>query len=72
MLKESFLPAERTPRAHGIFFAELRCAFGGWVVSLSSSEHKKFTVISVHSLFFALCTSNKQRKTTCKDISLYI
>ena len=50
MLKESFLPAERTPRADGIFFAELRCAFGGWVVSLSSSEHKssqlsQFTVL---------------------------
>ena len=41
MLKESFLPAERTPRADGIFSVSLRYASGGWVVSLSSSEHKK-------------------------------
>ena len=59
LLKEGIPSAEYTPCAHGIFFVSLRCLFG----SIAGERlQQKFTVISVHSLFFALCTSNKQRK----------
>ena len=54
MLKEPFLPAERTPRADGIYFAELRCAFGGWVVPLSSSEQKVHSYLSSQFYFRAI------------------